>query len=204
MENSISVACSVDIDSSCEEVFDVVHDYGIRLQWDTLLSEARILDERLAGVGVSTLCVGRTALGRIAMETSYVSFDRGRVAAVKMQRGPWFIDDFAASIRHTAIAETVGNRSRVTYKLRVTAWPKLFRFLLNPLLQLAFRVETGRRLSAWIPAASSGRRPRSSPPSTQARPPLVRARNGRYSTRSSTTPCAASFTVYPSAKEPRS
>ena len=36
----------MDIDASCEEVFDVIHDYGIRLQWDTLLSKACIVDGR--------------------------------------------------------------------------------------------------------------------------------------------------------------
>jgi hypothetical protein len=150
MEQGLAVECSVDILASCEEVFDVVHDYEIRLYWDTLLSQACILDKGVkeAGLGVSTLCVGRAALGKIAVETVYVSFDRGRVAAVKMKRGPWFLADFAASIRHTAIPSQTGESSRVTYKLRIKARPQFLRFLLNPLLRIAFQVETNKRLAS--------------------------------------------------------
>src|SRR5947209_907543 len=126
MERGTAVECSVDIDASCEEVFDVIHDYGIRLQWDTLLSKACIIEgpSTEAAVGVSTLCVGRWTVARSGMETVYISFDRPRVAAVRMTRGAWFIADFAASIRHRPL-ETLaaGIRSRVVYKFRITARP---------------------------------------------------------------------------------
>lgn len=50
-------------------VFDVIHDYARRLEWDTLLSAAYIDDGAPeAGKGVITVCVGRVALGRIALE----------------------------------------------------------------------------------------------------------------------------------------
>lgn len=142
------VECSVDINAPCEVVFDVVHDYRIRLEWDTLLSKACIVDEAAtqAGVGVRTLCVGRMAFGRVGMETIYVSFDRPRVAAVRMRRGPWFVGDFAASIRHTDSPASPGTRSRVTYKLQIRGRPEWLRFLLDPLLRLVFRYETRKRL----------------------------------------------------------
>src|SRR2546427_3274285 len=35
---------SVEVDAECEAVFDFVHDYDRRLSWDTMLSEARLLD----------------------------------------------------------------------------------------------------------------------------------------------------------------
>lgn len=141
----------MDIGASCEEVFDVIHDYDIRLRWDTLLSKAYILEEpsTKAGVGVSTLCVGRSTVARSGMETVYISFDRPRVAAVRMTRGPWFIADFAASIRHRPL-ETVaaGIRSRVVYKFRITARPKWLRIILDPLLRLLFQRETRKRLAS--------------------------------------------------------
>src|ERR1700722_12824445 len=102
---STTVECGVDIDAPCQKVFDVIHDYGIRLHWDTLLSKACIVDgSEEAGLGVRTLCMGRNHIASLGMETVYISFDRPRVAAVRMKRGPWFIADFAASIRHTALA----------------------------------------------------------------------------------------------------
>ncbi|MCX6606862.1 MAG: SRPBCC family protein [Acidobacteria bacterium] len=149
MEHGIAVACSVEIEASCGAVFDVIHDYGIRLRWDTLLSKACIVDEgvTVAGVGVKTLCVGRAMFGEVGVETVYVSFQRGRVAAVKMTRGPWFLEDFAASMVHAGIPSSVGERSRVTYSLRIAARPRWLRFVMNPILRVVFRVETGRRLA---------------------------------------------------------
>jgi hypothetical protein len=144
------VECSVDINAPCELVFDVVHDYGIRLQWDTLLSKACIVDEGAtrAGLGVTTLCIGRMAFGRVGMETVYISFDRPRVAAVQMKRGPWFVGGFAASIRHTDSPTAPGMQSRVTYKLQIHGQPTWLRFFLDPLLRVAFRYETRKRLLA--------------------------------------------------------
>ena len=144
-----AVECGVEIDAPCQEVFDVIHDYGIRLRWDTLLSKACIVDRSTeAGLGVRTLCVGRSAVASLGMETVYISFDRPRVAAVRMKRGPWFIADFAASIRHTALAPGAENRSRVIYKFQIRARPRLLRAVLDPLLRLVFQRETRKRLAS--------------------------------------------------------
>jgi hypothetical protein len=147
MEHGVAVECSVDIQAGCQEVFDVIHDYGTRLRWDTLLSKASIVDGSAeAGVGVTTLCVGRSGMAGLGMETVYISFDRPRVAAVKMKRGPWFVSDFAASIRHTDLAP--GARSRVIYKFRITARPVWLRAVLDPVLRLMFQRETRKRLES--------------------------------------------------------
>ena len=66
MEHGVAVECSVDIQADCREVFDVIHDYGIRLRWDTLLSKASIIDgSAQAGVGVRTLCGGSKFRSRL-------------------------------------------------------------------------------------------------------------------------------------------
>ncbi len=143
----MAVECGVDIEADCQEVFDVIHDYSIRLRWDTLLSKASIVDGSAhAGVGVTTLCVGRNTVAGLGMETVYISFDRPRVAAVKMKRGPWFVSDFAASIRHTALATGAG--SRVIYKFRIRARPVWLRPVLDPILRSMFQRETGKRLQS--------------------------------------------------------
>ena len=86
------------------------------------------------------------------METVYITFDRPRVAAVRMKRGPWFIDDFAASIRHMALETCalpkLAQRSRVVYKFRITARPRWLRRVLDPVLRLAFQRETRKRLDS--------------------------------------------------------
>lgn len=144
MDRSAALEISVDIEAPCEHVFDLIHDYEARLRWDTLLSKACILDKNVthAAAGVRTLCVGRATLGKIAVETIYVSFNRPTVAAVRMLHGPWFLAEFAASIRHTPTA----TGSRTTYKLRIKSRPAILRPLLDPILRAAFHWETRKRL----------------------------------------------------------
>ncbi len=134
------------IPASCEVVFDLVHDYGRRLEWDTLL-QAAYLDDGFTAValGTTTVCVGRRSLGGIALKTVYVSFQRPSVAAVKMVNRPPFFHTWAASIRHEAIDQ---DTSRITYKFHFTARPRFLRFILEPVMQQIFLWETRKRLQA--------------------------------------------------------
>lgn len=134
------------IPASSEAVFDLLHDYGRRLEWDTLLQAAYLEDGRVAAAkGVRSTCVGRWSLGGIALTTVYVTFERPWVAAVKMVNAPPFFQSWAASIRHTDLAE---NQSRLTYKFHFTTRPRFLSFALDPLLQRIFMWETGKRLQA--------------------------------------------------------
>jgi hypothetical protein len=128
------------------DVFDLVHDYSRRLSWDTLL-RAAYLDDGFtqAGKGATSVCVGRRSLGSLALKTVYVSFDRPKVAAVKLVNSPWFFATWAASIRH---AEVAPGQSRITYTYQFTARPRLLRWLLEPFMALVFRWETKKRLLA--------------------------------------------------------
>ncbi len=127
-------------------VFDVIHDYTRRLEWDTLLSAAYIDDGSAeVGKGVITVCIGRAALGRIALRTVYVSFQRPHVAAVKMLNRPPFFATWAASIRHEDLTE---GRSSVTYTFSFASRPRFLAWLLEPLMLRVFRWETQKRLGA--------------------------------------------------------
>lgn len=131
-------AISTVIRSSPERVFEILHDYSRRLEWDTLLDRAEILGgATAAGVGVRTLCVGRG----IPMETEYVSFVPGKVAAVKLVAPRFPFETFAATIRHEPIGEGI---SRVTYIYSITARPRW----LGPFINVPLWFETRRRLSA--------------------------------------------------------
>lgn len=124
-------------------VFDLLHDYSRRLEWDTLLREARFTrGHTSAGVGATTLCVGKPLFGILGIETSYVTFNRGVVAAVNMINRPPFFDSFAASIRH----QDTGEGSTVTYRLTFRARPRWLRWLLEPIMLVVLRHETRQRL----------------------------------------------------------
>lgn len=127
-------------------VFDLLHDYARRLEWDTLLDAAYLADgHQAAGQGVTSVCVGRWSLGRIALKTVYVTFDRPRVAAVRMVNAPPLFESWAASIRHRDLPN---GESRITYTFRFTTKPRLLRLILDPLVAALFRWETRRRLRA--------------------------------------------------------
>jgi hypothetical protein len=127
-------------------VFDVLHDYQRRLEWDTLLRAAYLEgDQACAGKGVTAVCVGRRSLGGLALRTVYVTFQRPTLAAVKMVNAPAFFGEWAASIHHEDLS---AHESRITYKFHFSAKPRLLRFVLEPLMETIFVWETRKRLRA--------------------------------------------------------
>lgn len=134
------------ISAPVEKVFALIHDYGRRLEWDTLLNEAYLEPEfSEACLGAISVCRGKTVLGGFAVRTQYVSFNPGRIAAVKLLNRPPFFDSFAASIRHSRIDD---DHSDVIYKLNFSARPAWLRPILHPLMQAVFEWETRKRLRA--------------------------------------------------------
>jgi hypothetical protein len=134
------------IPAASGEVFDLVHDYERRLTWDTLLQKAYLDDgHTVAAKGATSVCQGRATLGGIALKTVYVSFDRPRVAAVKMLNRPPFFNTWAASIRHRDLDN---GRSEIVYTYDFTARPRWLAWLLEPIMGRVFAWETRKRLEA--------------------------------------------------------
>jgi hypothetical protein len=141
-----SFEASIDVRARPEVVFDLIHDYERRLEWDPFLREARLLDGAVAaGVGVKALCTARSSSGGLAMETVYVSFDRPRVAAVNMTQGPALLKTFAASLRQREIAPGV---TRVTYRFNVSTRPRWLRAIADRVAAALFLREVRQRLHA--------------------------------------------------------
>jgi len=137
---------SIEINAECQAVFDVVHDYDRRLRWDCMLSDARLLGgAQRAGRGVRSVCTGRWTTAYFALETEYVSFDPGRVAAVRLTNAPPLFSRFAASIRHQPLGE---NRSLLIYTYSFGARPVWLASVLEPTMSVMLRRETRARLRA--------------------------------------------------------
>ncbi|MBL8683998.1 MAG: SRPBCC family protein [Myxococcales bacterium] len=135
------------IAAPCEVVFDLVHDYERRLEWDTLLSRADLEGGATrAARGVVATCVGRGWLAPFALSTVYVSFERGKVAAVKLVNRVPFFATWAASIRHAPTEDNEG--STITYTVHFTARPRWLRWIIEPIMGAFFRWETRKRLAA--------------------------------------------------------
>jgi len=92
---TIKFSEKINISSTQEIVFDYTQDYDERLRWDTFLKEARLIGGATkADKGAKAYCVAKIGLG---METEYVSFNRPKVTAIKMIRGPFLFKSFLGS-----------------------------------------------------------------------------------------------------------
>jgi ribosome-associated toxin RatA of RatAB toxin-antitoxin module len=84
-------------------LFDYTQDYSTRLHWDTFLRKAVILHGATAAAqGVSTYCEARNFIG---METVYLTFNRPKVTAVKMTKGPWLFKSFSGSWQFITLSD---------------------------------------------------------------------------------------------------
>jgi polyketide cyclase/dehydrase/lipid transport protein len=134
------------IPASAADVFQLLHNYDRRLEWDTLLRAAYLLDGATqAAMGVRSICQGKRRLGGIALETEYVSFRPPYVAAVRMVNSPPFFGTFAATIRHTDQSD---GKSTIEYVYNFTARPNWLAPVLHPIMNRLFNFETKKRLAA--------------------------------------------------------
>jgi hypothetical protein len=77
------------IDSSSETIFDFTQDYRKRLQWNSFLKKADLIEGAAqAGKVVNALCVAKNGLG---MVTEYITFNRPFVTAIQMTKTAFFI-----------------------------------------------------------------------------------------------------------------
>ncbi|MDO5623600.1 MAG: SRPBCC family protein [Pseudomonadota bacterium] len=153
----------IDIDACCATCFDISQDYALRPLWDSLTPRARP-----APTGGAAHCPAPLGM---AFDVAYVSFQRPRVAAFRMVRGPWLFRSLAGSWRFEALP---GGRCRVrfVYHLRLhrgVAW------LLEPLVAAFVCRQSHQRLRALrqlvqARAASALQGAQSKPANTPSRP----------------------------------
>ena len=85
----------IEVCCSPEYAFDYTQDYSERLNWDTFLKKAELIEGATkAALGVKAWCVAKNGLG---METEYVSFNRPKATAIKMTKGPLMFKSFMGS-----------------------------------------------------------------------------------------------------------
>jgi ribosome-associated toxin RatA of RatAB toxin-antitoxin module len=132
---------SIIISSDPDTLFDLSQDYRRRLEWDPFLRSARLVgDASRAAVGTRAVCVASNGW---EMETEYVSFNPPTTTAVKMTRGPWFLDRFAGSWHFDTVEPGC---TRVSFRYSLSAYPSWLACLLNPIVARAFSRDTRRRL----------------------------------------------------------
>jgi hypothetical protein len=123
-------------------LFDLLHDYSLRSQWDTFTPDAELLDAGAAARGVAVRCTdkhGRT------MVTRYCAFDRPHVATVRMTHGPWPFVRFGGCWRIVARGD---RNCELMVSYHITTRPAWAQPLLDPLVGLLFSYHTRKRLRA--------------------------------------------------------
>ena len=131
-----TVERAIDIRAPATWLFDLTQDYTRRLDWDPFLSKAELYGEH-ADVGVRAWCVSKVPPW--GMETEYVTFQRPKVVAIKMTKGPPILRMFAGSWRfdeHDGV-------TTVRFKYRFETRPAL----LAPVAERAFKWDTKKRLA---------------------------------------------------------
>ncbi|MCF6401443.1 SRPBCC family protein [Chitinophaga filiformis] len=92
---TVKFAESIIINGSSEHVFDFTQDYNRRLEWDTFLKTAKLLNGAVVpDKGVAAYCVAKNGLG---MVTEYITYNRPKVTAIKMTEGPFMFKSFLGS-----------------------------------------------------------------------------------------------------------
>ena len=126
-----------------DRVFALTQDYAQRLRWDPFLRSAELVGGATApGVGVRAWCVAWAGVG---METEYVTYAPPRLAAVRMTRGPWFLESFGGAWEFTPDRD--GGTS-VSFRYQFRTRPRALAWLIEPLARRWFSWETRKRVIA--------------------------------------------------------
>jgi len=108
--DSIKFTETILINESPEKVFDFTQDYNKRLTWDTFLKKADLIEgATMADKGVKAYCVAKNGLGMI---TEYITYNRPKVTAIKMTKGPFMFKSFLGS---WSFKEIEGNKTEVIF-----------------------------------------------------------------------------------------
>jgi len=131
------------IRSSPRRLFALSQDYARRLEWDTYLSEARLVNAAVADVGVESYCRSK---GGSVMISRYISYSPQTHAAVEMTEGPWLLKQFGGTWRFREVdRDTTEVLFIYNFKVRL----RLLRWLVEPIIAAVYRRDMRRRLRAF-------------------------------------------------------
>ena len=133
-----------------EALFDLTQNYAKRLAWDPFPECYEFHGTNEPSVGAELTVKAKNGF---SMRVKYVSFNRPRVAAIEMVRGPWFFKRFAGAWQFLPESASA---SRVSFKYSVEARPSVLAPLVNRLLARSFGEHARQRLLALKHFVESG------------------------------------------------
>ncbi len=140
----MKVSVSKLISRSSDELFELSQNYSRRLEWDSYLCEAYLMDNAtVANVGVDSYCKSKSG---VVIISRYISYNPPRVSAVKMIKGPWVLESFSGSWN---FKEKSPNSSLVSFTYSFKARPKAARWFLEPIIAHIYKRDMKTRLLAF-------------------------------------------------------
>jgi hypothetical protein len=123
--------------------FDAFHFTVWRNQWDSLVRNTVVQDGAPCPFpGAKTSNRGSGLLSLLSMETTFISFDRPKVAAAIMNGKSFPFSRWAASMQHK---ELPYGQSMLIYTYSFEVWPLGLSWLMQPFVSALFNYQTHRR-----------------------------------------------------------
>ncbi|EYF05795.1 type II toxin-antitoxin system RatA family toxin [Chondromyces apiculatus] len=160
-----TIQTSAEIDAPIAPLFELMQDYGLRLDWDPFLREMRFQDGATeAAVGVQ---VWVRAHNGLTMEVEYITLKRPEQVAMRMTKGPAIFKQFSGAWGLKAITP---ERTRVTFRYNFTVRPGFLAPLLDPVTRWVMRRDMEQRLAGLKKSAETTDILRRLPPAPPASP----------------------------------
>lgn len=129
--------------ASADVVFDAFHYHRWRQRWDSLVHATHVLDGAPCPfVGATSANTGGGLLRSLSMQTRFISYEPGKLAAATMCASSFPFASWSASMRHRAEA---GGRSVMVYTYSFATRPAALRAVMEPVVKLAFDWQTRKR-----------------------------------------------------------
>jgi hypothetical protein len=152
----ITLNSTIEIAVPPKQVFGAINNYAQRLDWDTLLRKAEVLDENgkilpintTLVTGMSVVSHARWLSGGVVMVTRYTRCEFP-LAEIEMIKGPWFFKSFNA----TARIEEVAGGARWTGDYKFSCRPGILSWMIQPIVSWVFLRETKMRakgMKIWL------------------------------------------------------
>jgi len=136
-----TVEYEVTINASPEFVYRVSQDYSVRYDWDPFPERIELLEGATSiEKGTKAFVLAKSGL---KMEVVFVQVDPPTTAAIKMTKGPFFLQSFAGSwvFKPLGVSST---KARFVYSIKAKRWA--IPFVLERLASLYFRSAVKGRL----------------------------------------------------------
>lgn len=142
---------SIVIDAPAPGLFALSQDYTLRRAWDPFVRQMRFLDgATAAGQGV---CVWVRAWTGLTMEVVFTSFRPPSSVAMKMQRGPWFLAQFAGT---WLFKPRPNGSTEVIFRYSFAVRGHLLRPVVEPIITWVFQRDICARLRGLKNGAERG------------------------------------------------